>query len=139
MARYPQSDQTAVHPSKILSDRDSSLGGVLQHARLLLQVQQLLTSSVDPTLAQRFQVANMRQDRLILLAPTAAWSTRLRLEIPRLLEILRDAGYANLRSIDIRVSPLVEPEARPRAGKPLSAAAEQALGHMARLGAESED
>jgi len=139
MARHPQSDRSAVHPSDILSTRGSSLGAVLTHARLLLQLQNLLTGSVDPSLASHFQVANLRQDRLILLAPTAAWSTRLRMETPNLLGILHRAGHADIRDIEIRVAPLIEPPARTRDLKPLSAAATQALASMARLKTRSGD
>jgi len=139
MARHSQSDRPAVLPSDILSKRGSSLGAVLTHARLLLQLQNLLTGSVDPSLADHFQVANLRQDRLILLTPTAAWSTRLRMETPNLLEVLRRAGLADVRVIEIRVAPLIEPPAKTREPKPLSAAATQALGSMARLKTRSAD
>jgi len=139
MARHPQSDRSAVVPSDILSKRGSSLGAVLSHARLLLQLQNLLTGSVDPSLANQFQVANLRQNRLVLLAPSAAWSTRLRMETPNLLGILHRAGHADVHDIEIRVAPLIEPPARTRDLKPLSAAATQALGSMARLKAKSGD
>jgi hypothetical protein len=112
---------------------------VLSHARLLLQVQNLLTGSVDPSLANHFQVANLRQNRLILLAPTAAWSTRLRMETPNLLAILHRAGQAEIREIEIRVAPLIEPPAKTRKMKPLSEAATQALDSMAKLKARNGD
>lgn len=139
MARYPKSDPAAVLPSDILSNRGSSLGTVLSHALLLRQLQDLLTGSVDPSLAKHFQVANLRNNRLILLAPTAAWSTRLRMETPRLLGILHGTGRADIREIEIRVAPLVEPPATTRNLKPLSAAAKQALESMASLKANSRD
>lgn len=139
MARHPRSGPAAVLPSDVLSKRGSSLGGVLSHARLLLQVQNLLTGSVDPSLANHFQVANLRQNRLILLAPTAAWSTRLRMETPNLLAILHRAGQAEIREIEIRVAPLIEPPAKTRDLKPLTAAATQALSSMARLKTKGRD
>jgi len=123
----------------VLSNPGASLGGALEHACLLQHVQQLVAGAVDPYLSARFQVANIRQGRLILLAPTAAWATRLRLETTRLLDTLRHAGFTELRAIDVRVAPLVQRPAVVRPTKPLSAAAEQALGCMARLGAESEE
>lgn len=114
-------------------------GDTLGHARLLQKAQHVLADSVDPSLATRFQVANIRQNRLILLAPAAAWATRLRMETPRLLETLRQAGFAGLREIDVRVAPLVEQPAKKRSPKALSPAARQALGCMARLGAKGEE
>jgi hypothetical protein len=139
MARHPQSDQKATRASAILSDPGSPLGGTLEHAGVLLKVQQLLSGSVDPSLRDRFQVANVRHHRLILLAPSAAWATRLRMETPRLLEALHRAGFAELSDIEIRVAPLIEQAAVVRSRKPLSTAARQALDSMARLGSKSEE
>jgi len=134
MARHPQSARTALRPSEVLSDQGSSLGSLLQRAQLLLELQRLLAGAVDPSVAERFQVANIHRHRLILLTPTAAWATRLRMQAPQLLESARQAGYADLREVEIRVSPLVEPPAAKRRERQLSAAAEQALEAMARLG-----
>ena len=139
MARHPQSDRSAAQISEILSDQHSSLGAALARARVLLQLQKLLAGSVEPSLASQFQVANIRQNRLILLVPSAAWATRLRMAAGELLETLRQAGFAELRGIDIRVAPLMKKEAAQRDDRPLSAAARQALALMARLGAESEE
>ena len=136
MARHPQSDPSAAQLSEILSDQHSSLGSVLNRTRLLLQLQQLLAGSVEPSLANRFQVANIRQNRLILLAPSATWATRLRMATAELLETLHQAGFTELRKIDIRVAPLVKSEAVLPAEKPLSAAARQALALMSQLGAK---
>jgi hypothetical protein len=84
MARFPQSDKTTVDLSEILSGQgstensnsaNSNLGKLLQHAALLTQLHQLLAASLDPGLAAHFQVANIRQDRLVLLASSPAWAT----------------------------------------------------------------
>lgn len=139
MTRRPQSDRKAVRAAEVLSDPASSLGATLNHARLLLELQRLLADSVEPSLADHFQVANVRQNRLILLAPGASWATRLRMESQGLLQTLRRAGFAELAHIEVRVAPLAERPAAERPEKPLSAAAEQALDSMARLGAKSED
>ena len=106
---------------------------------MLLEVQRLLADSVDPSLAGHFQVANLRQNHLILLAPSAAWATRLRMEAQSLLQTLRRSGFAALADIEVRVAPLIEQPAAEHSEKPLSSAARQALGSMARLGAKSED
>jgi hypothetical protein len=84
-------------------------------------------------------VANIRQDRLILLAPAAVWATRLRMQAPQLLQTLHQAGFTELRGIETRVAPLVEQPTAVHAERPLSAAARQALALMARLGAKNQD
>ena len=138
VARSPQSGPKAVRLSDIVATRGSSLERVLRHAEWLMQLQELLSASVEPALANRFQVANVRQNRLILLAPSAAWATRLRMQAAHLLETLHQRGFGDLREIEVRVAPLVEQPASGRAEKPLSEAAEEALGLMSRLGSKSE-
>jgi len=128
-----------VRPSEVFTETSSTLGATLRHARLLLQVQHLLTNSVDSSLAGQFQVANLRQNRLILLAPNATWATRLRMEARNLLQALHRAGFVELAELEVRVAPLSGQAIVSRPEKPLSPAAEQALSSMARLGAESED
>jgi len=140
MARSPQSDKPLLQVTDLLSDAQSNpLGGLYRRASTLLQLERLLAGAVEPALAGRFKVASVHTDRVVLLTPGAAWATRLRMQIPQLLDSLHRAGVADVRDIEVRVAPLpVEPtlERRPR---PLSAAAEQALGFMARLRAKDED
>lgn len=147
MSRYPQSDANAVQLSELLensaqsanSSLDSSLGGLLQRAQWLLQLQQLLRSVVDPALADRFQVANLRGGRLVLVTPTAAWATRLRMQASGLLATLHDAGIDKLRAVEVRVAPLAEQPVQQRRERRLSRAAVTALDQMARLGGKDPD
>ena len=147
MSRHPQYDANAVQLSDWLEDSaqsmdsslDGSLGSLLQRARWLLQLQRLLQSVVDPDLAERFQVANLRQGRLILVTPSAAWATRLRMQASSLIATLHDAGIDNLRAVEVRVSPLAEQPRVHRRERRLSAAAVTALDQMARLGGRDPD
>jgi hypothetical protein len=139
MARGPKSFTSARSPADIIADPTASFGGLLERASLLLRLEGLLRAMLDPVLAERFRVANLRQNRLVLLAPTAAWATRLRMVTPQLLESLRQSGYAGIESIDIRVGPLPPDPPAPPGARPLSPAAKEALGLMSRLGTESEE
>lgn len=142
MTRFPQSDNNAVSLSDLLADQSSDFGSLLRRAALLAQLQRLLAGSLDPALAARFQVANIRQSRLVLLAPSAAWATRLRMQAPQLLEALHGAGFPQVDRVDVRVdvraAPLVE-QPTDRIPKELSPAARQALDRMARLWTDDED
>ena len=139
MGRHPQCDQTAVNLPEVLSEQGPELQGVIEHARFLLRLQDRIAAAVDPELATRFQVANIRQGRLILLAPSAAWATRLRLHTAQILGDLHRAGLPDLSNIEVRVAPLARQPAPARTVKPLSPAAQQALELMSRLGARKED
>jgi hypothetical protein len=138
MARYPQSDKSALSPAEILADPTASFGGLLERAALLMRLEELLRTLLEPALAERFHVANLRQHRLILLAPSATWATRLRMQGPQLIEALKHSGFADIEAIDVRVAPLTTETPAAPSAKPLSSAAREALDLMARLGGESE-
>ncbi len=143
MSRHPQSDANAVELSELLENSseslDSSLGGLLQRAQWLSQLQQLLRSVIDPALADQFQVANLNRGRLVLLTPTATWATRLRMQAPSLLATLHDAGIDNLRAVEVKVSPLPEQPRRQTRLRRLSPAAVTALDLMAQLTGKDPD
>jgi hypothetical protein len=147
MARFPRSDKSTVNLSEILSGQgstnDSSLGNLLQHAGRLTQLQQLLAAALDPALAAHFQVANLKQNRVVLLASSPAWATRLRMQAADVLAILqrsdlRRSGHPEVVEVEVRVAPLTAPPAPKPGRKALSPAAEQALALMARLRTEDE-
>ena len=125
--------------AEVLNDPDSSLSNLLDRASYLMQLEALLTGLLDSDLAAQFQVAAARKNRLILISPNASWATRLRMQAPRLISSLHAAGARQIEHIDIRVAPLARQAVGTRSKKPLSAAAKQALGHMAHLRDETSD
>ena len=122
---------------EVLNNPESSLKQLLQRASQMEQLESLLQGLIDPDLATRFQVAAVRKNRLILITPAASWATRLRMQAPRIVNALNEAGETGIEHIDIRVAPLVEPEKVQRKRRPLSTAARQALEFMSQL--ESDD
>jgi hypothetical protein len=139
MSRLPQSGKTTQRVAEVLNDPDSSLSNLLERAAYLKQLETLLTGLLDPGLAAHFQVAAARKNRLILISPSASWATNLRMQAPRLISSLHAAGVRQIEHIDIRVAPLVNLSAETRTKRPLSAAAKQALGHMAHLRGKTEE
>jgi hypothetical protein len=142
MARFPQSDTAPVDVAEVLAASPSRLGAILQHAAYLAQLQRLLENALEADLTGHFQVANARQNRLILLAPSSAWATRLRMQSAEVLTALHRSGHAEFDQVDVRVDAGVTARsarsAAERDSKPLSAAAEQALAQMAHLGTRDE-
>ena len=139
MSRLPRSGKTTQCVGEVLNDPDSSLSNLLDRASYLMQLETLLTGLLDSDLAAQFQVAAARKNRLILISPSASWATRLRMQAPRLISSLHAAGVRQIEYIDIRVAPLPNPPAEKRSKRPLSAAAKQALGHMAHLRDKTSD
>lgn len=103
-----------------------SLGAFYDHARALARLDSLLSGFFDPELASRFQVANMRQDLLILITPSASLATRLKLQVPGMLEFLHNAGIHQVHDVEIRVAPLQKPATEPKSRRQTSAAAREA-------------
>lgn len=133
MVRSPPTADTAASVGEVIAGADNTLAVLVRHARSLSRVESLLASQLGPELAAQFQVAALRQDRLVLLASTASWATRLRMRTEQILNFLQASGYAHLRHVDIRVAPLTrEPVAGP-VRRQLSPAAELALSLMSRM------
>jgi hypothetical protein len=103
-----------------------NFGTFYDHARELARLDSLLSGFFDPELAARFQVANLRQDLLILITPSASAATRLKLQVPEILDFLHTSGYHRVHDIEIRVAPLQKANPEPRFRRETSAAAAQA-------------
>lgn len=133
MTRSNPSGNRPTSVSAVLSDPSSSFGKLLRRAGLLMQIEHLLSRRLEPGLAAQFQAATLHDGTLLLIASSAAWATRLRMQEGRLLDALQHAGLAEIHGIEVRVAPLVQSKTRERIKTPLSPAASQALGQMTRL------
>ncbi len=107
---------------------------LLDQAKSLVRLESLL-SGPDSQFGRQdepanFQVAALHQDRLVLITPTAAWATRLRMQTQAMLHFLRASGYSQLAHIDIHVAPLTREVAKPKTPKKPSQAAKLALNLM---------
>jgi hypothetical protein len=138
MARNPQTGKKTFRVSEVITDHGTSLGILLQRASMLMQIEHLLAGFLEPGLAAHFQVGTIRENRLILISPSASWATTLKMQAPQLIKSLHRAGHTEIEHIDIRVAPLVERRESPRKRRALSPAAQQALDLMAQLEDDDE-
>jgi hypothetical protein len=139
MARNPQTGKKTFRVSEVITDHGTSLGILLQRASMLMQIEHLLAGFLEPGLAAHFQVGTIRENRLILISPSASWATALRMQAAQLIKSLHRAGYTEIEHIDIRVAPLVEQRESTRKRRALSPAARQALDLMAQLENNGEE
>jgi hypothetical protein len=139
MTRDFKSSKKSFRVSEVITDHGSSLGILLRRANMLMQIEHLLAGFLDSKLAPHFQVGAVRENRLILISPSASWATMLRMEAPHLIKSLQGAGFPEIEHIDIRVAPLVEQHQSPRKKRTLSPAAQQALDLMAHMEADDKD
>src|SRR5262245_13093585 len=67
------------HPVPVsLALSSPGLSAMVQHARFLQQLDARLRSELPASLARHVQVANLHADRLVMVAESAVWATRLR-------------------------------------------------------------
>jgi hypothetical protein len=90
-------------------------------------------------LATQFKVANLRQDRLILVSPSASCATRLRLQSHAILDFLHDSGYPQLREIEVQIAPLLQEKPVSKKRREASVAAQEAEALINRLTTPSKD
>lgn len=142
MARNSQSGKKFFRISDVITDHGTSLGILMKHANILMRVEQLLRGFLDSDISAHFQVATIRENRLILISPSASWATQLRMHAPQLVKRLQQSGFPEIEHIDIRVAPMTEQRSDPRKQRVLSPAARQALDVMSHIeedSGESED
>lgn len=101
----------------------TALADVLRRAGKLRRLDQALRSRLPADLAGHVHVANVRAARLVVIADSAAWATRLRFHGGNILQDLRSPDGGELRRLDIQVRPHgIEPRPKRRAQRPSPAA-----------------
>jgi hypothetical protein len=109
----------------------SRFGQILKHARLLNQLDHVLQRLLEPGLSSQCQVAEFRDQCLILVCSSAAVASRLRMISQHLLESFAEEGVAGIAQIELRVAPVNRPQSKARQRQALSPAAMQALSRFA--------
>jgi len=114
-----------------MQNRGPGLGQLIAHARVLDQLDQILTSILDPALSLQCQVADFRHQCLTLVCSNATFATRLKMISPQLLESFSEEGDFGIERLEIRIAPVNRPQPEVRKQRTLSPAAVQALGRFA--------
>ena len=128
-SRKPGSKAKSVQ--SLMQNRNPGLGQLLAHARVLNQLDHILTSVLDPALSPHCQVAEYRNHCLILVCSNATFATRLRMISQQLLVSFREEDESGIERIEIRIAPVNRPQPEVRKQRNLSSAAIQALGRFA--------
>lgn len=102
---------------------DDAFDDVLRHARALQHLDKALRRRLPQELADHVHVANARDKRLVMIADSAAWATRLRFHRGDVLRGLRSPEGLEITRLDIQVRPRgKEPRAQRRPQPPSAAA-----------------
>src|SRR5258708_5353538 len=84
---------------------NASLHAILQKARYLGELDNILKKMLDKDIAPHCCVANFRDNILVIQCKNAAWATRFKFLIPDLLKNLRQkANLPSLASISIIIA-----------------------------------
>jgi hypothetical protein len=87
----------------------------IQRGKKLQQLSLWVQTALDPDLGSHCEVLNLRGNILILATDATVWATRLRYQLPTLLNVLQQhPPLKGLCDIQIRVKPLVVPPSAPR-------------------------
>ena len=125
----PQGKFTSVQA--LMGNRNTGLGHLLAHAKVLNRLDHILESILDPALSSHCQVAEFRHHVLILACSNATFATRIRMISQQLLDSFREEGEFGIERIEIRIAPVNRPQPEVRKKRTLSPAAVQALGRFA--------
>ncbi len=91
--------------TQLLATNPESLQAVLAHTQHLETLNRVLRDCLPAPLNQHCQVANLRNNILILHADSSAWALKLRYNNRTLLQQLRQKGLPALNSLEVKVRP----------------------------------
>ncbi|EQD42109.1 hypothetical protein B2A_10485 [mine drainage metagenome] len=104
----------------------SSLGDLFTKAAALEKLDQQLRQRLLPTLAEQVRLGGVHGERIVFVASSAAWASRLRMEQAAILRLARTLGLS-ARTLTIKIAPLPAPPPEPTARLALSPAAARHL------------
>ena len=88
----------------LLNDKHSSLAALLEKASSIQATDRKIKKLLDPTLKDKFELANINADVAVILVNSSAWATRLRYNIPIILDILnKDLNYTSIKTVRIKI------------------------------------
>jgi hypothetical protein len=132
-----QSPPKSPFHAALASATSGDLGGVIERARMLDQLDRKLRQSLPPSLAPHIRLGNVRDDRLVFLVTSPVWKAKLRLYA----DVIRDAAAAaglQTSGMTVKVATMqpVPPDAASHA--PLSSSARENLRAAAAAVADPE-
>jgi hypothetical protein len=99
-----------------------SLDAIAKRARALDDLDERLRRLLPPAVARETRLADFRNGRIVFLASSPAWASRIRLHQAALLTAARAALGSAVEHFAVKVTPLPTVPPEPTKPKPLSAA-----------------
>lgn len=90
--------------STLLQDKHSPIAELCKKAIFIQKIDHKLKNLLDPSIQDHFELANIKADIAILLVSSPAWATRLRYNIPAILNALNNQlNFTSVKTIRIKV------------------------------------
>jgi len=90
--------------SSLLNDEHCSFASLYKKANSIQEINRNLKNLLDPSLKNKFELANINADTAILLVSSSAWATRLRYNIPAILYAFNEQlNFTSIKTIRIKV------------------------------------
>lgn len=104
MARSYQDKESRTITS-LVSTESSPLQTLVKKAQRIQQLGQKLETRLDPSLQGNFTLANINEGVATILADSSAWATRLRYQIPVILDVLNNQlGQHHVSTVRIKIT-----------------------------------
>lgn len=88
----------------LLEEQGSSLSTLYKKAKSIKEIDGKLKKLLDQSLKDKFELANINNNSAILLVCSSAWATRLRYNIPAILDALNNQlNFTAVKTIRIKI------------------------------------
>lgn len=106
--------------NELLQDKRYPIANLCKKANSIQEIDHKLKKYLDPSLHDHFELANIKTDSAILLVSSSTWATRLRYNIPAILNALNNQlKLTSVKTIRIKVKKII-PDNATKSNKPMS-------------------
>ena len=90
--------------SSLLTDDHCSFAALYKKANSIQEIDRNLKKLLDPSLKDKFELANINADAAVLLVSSSAWATRLRYNIPAILNAFNNRlNFTSIKTVRIKI------------------------------------
>ena len=125
-----QNSENTTKPIKLyLNNNNSTFSNLYKKALSIRELDHKLKNLIDPSLRNQFELANINAEIVVILVNNSAWATRLRYNIPVILNVLNNQlNFKNVKTVRIKIKQPISNKSSPvKRTVPLSKNAAQFL------------
>lgn len=90
--------------SSVLNDSHCSFAALYKKASSIRDIDRNLKNILEPSLKDKFELANINADVAVLLVSSSAWATRLRYNIPAILDAFNNKlNFTSIKTVRIKI------------------------------------